>query len=274
MSTALAVCHGRFGRAALYSLNRPMATHAHREGHLIFHVDGPPAVVHVSGRPMPLFGRAAVAVNPWEPHDFRPGSSRECSVFLILYISPAWFHEAARGRAASLSFGRAGLDASGSFAASIADLATLLSGFGPIEALGGRLQELTLACFEASWLGADGPRPAAPRASDFRVRKSIRLLSERLGEEIALDEVAREAGLSRPHFYKLFRRETGLTPNLFLNTLRMERATLGLAASARSVTEIAYDLGFSSQSCFTRFFAANVGMPPSDYRRVARLLNA
>ena len=38
MSRALSVYHGRFGRATLYELNRPMTTHAHREGHLIFYV--------------------------------------------------------------------------------------------------------------------------------------------------------------------------------------------------------------------------------------------
>ena len=43
MSRALAVFHGRFGRATVYQLNRPFNVHAHREGHLIFHVGGAPA---------------------------------------------------------------------------------------------------------------------------------------------------------------------------------------------------------------------------------------
>ena len=97
---------------------------------------------------------------------------------------------------------------------------------------------------------------------------------ERLGGGIELDDVARDAGLSRPHFYKLFRRQTGITPNLYLNTLRMEKASESLTETGRSVTEIGYDLGFSSQSGFTRFFASNVGMAPSDYRRVAHRLQA
>ena len=40
MSRALSVYHGHFGRATLYELNRPMTIHAHREGHLIFYLDG------------------------------------------------------------------------------------------------------------------------------------------------------------------------------------------------------------------------------------------
>jgi transcriptional regulator GlxA family with amidase domain len=37
----------------------------------------------------------------------------------------------------------------------------------------------------------------------------------------------------------------------------------------KSVTDIGLELGFSSQASFTRFFATNVGIPPSEYRRVA-----
>jgi AraC-like DNA-binding protein len=79
--------------------------------------------------------------------------------------------------------------------------------------------------------------------------------------------VAREVGLSRPHFYKLFRAQMGVTPNIYLNTLRMERAILRLAESEAAVSEIGLDLGFSSQASFSRFFIANGVVPPSAYRR-------
>ena len=51
MSRALSVYHGPFGRATLYELNRPMTTHAHREGHLTFYVGGGDARVPVLGTP-------------------------------------------------------------------------------------------------------------------------------------------------------------------------------------------------------------------------------
>ena len=54
MSIAHAVAHGAFGRACLYELDRPMVPHAHREGHLIFHVSGPVASVVVDGKTLPL----------------------------------------------------------------------------------------------------------------------------------------------------------------------------------------------------------------------------
>ena len=59
---------------------------------------------------------------------------------------------------------------------------------------------------------------------------------------------------------------------MFLNTLLMERALESLAPSETPAAEIGFDLGFSSQSGFTKFFAANAGMAPSDYRRAAHVV--
>ncbi|MEO1113580.1 MAG: helix-turn-helix domain-containing protein [Pseudomonadota bacterium] len=53
--------------------------------------------------------------------------------------------------------------------------------------------------------------------------------------------------------------------------MRAEQAISDLMTTDKSVTEISYDLGFSSQASFTRFFSSNVGIPPSDYRRVAHV---
>ena len=50
MSDSLAVFHGHFGRVCLYNMDRGMVPHGHREGHLIFHVQGPPGTVMVDGK--------------------------------------------------------------------------------------------------------------------------------------------------------------------------------------------------------------------------------
>lgn len=274
MSRAVSVYHGRFGRATLYQLNRPMTTHAHREGHLIFHVRGAPGAVTVCGRRYEFRSGIGMAVNPWEPHDFLPDDLGAGALYLVLYINPGWFL-AGDGSAPVLRFGRTEVEITPTVARSIERVVSLLLGGRSLKLFDGSLYELCGSSFEQSWhhVGSDLPRVRADEPIiDFRVRKSMRLLSEQLGGDIELDAVAREAGLSRPHFYKLFRRQTGVTPNLYLNTLLMERAIEVLTQSRKSVTDIGFDLGFSSQSGFTRFFAANVGMPPTDYRRVAQVL--
>ena len=54
----------------------------------------------------------------------------------------------------------------------------------------------------------------------------------------------------------------------------MEKAIEALTETTDSLAEIGFNLGFSSQSSFSRFFAINVGMAPSDYRRVAHVVHA
>ncbi|MGI9483314.1 MAG: helix-turn-helix domain-containing protein [Hyphomicrobiales bacterium] len=138
----------------------------------------------------------------------------------------------------------------------------------------GYLYELTRECYDQSWqwISSDnGLRSDWSSVRDFRIRRSIRLMRERIGDEIALDQVAQDSGLSRPHFFKLFRQNIGVTPNIYMNTLRMESSIDRLTSTSDTITSIGLDLGFASQASFTRFFTANVGIPPTDYRRATLL---
>ena len=186
-------------------------------------------------------------------------------------MNPDWF---APGVGETLPrFGRSEFARTPALDAQIRRVSALVYAGQRLTALDCELRSLIHACYEESWRQKDVGESRCPtQAIDFRVRKSMRLMEKSLGADIELDAVARGAGLSRPHFYKLFRTQTGLTPNLYVNTLLMEQAIHKLVGSGISVADIGYDLGFSSQSGFTRFFAANVGMAPTQYRRVAHVL--
>jgi AraC-like DNA-binding protein len=270
MSRALAVFHGRFGRATVYQLNRPFNTHAHREGHLIFHVGGSPASIDVSEARWELTDDAVVAVNPWEPHNFVPTDYVNGAIFFVLYVNPEWFAPDA-ARAHSLRFGRNFFKRTVTLDRHIRRTAALVCGAPSLSSLDCELRHLIDSCYDESWQRSEPVQDTrnATAVTDFRVRKSM---SESPGAEIELDSIAREAGLSRPHFYRLFRTQTGVTPNLYLNTLIMEQALDALVATEVPIADIGFDLGFSSQSGFTRFFAANVGMAPTEYRRAAKVL--
>ncbi len=272
MSRAIAAFHGRFGRATLYQLNRPFNVHAHREGHLIFHLGGADGRVDVDGRACPVTSESVVAVSPWEPHNFIPSDLETGGLFFIFYVDREWF--APGGGGERLCFATPFIKRTPLLDRQIRAAAATLSAGERLGELDGELRGLIDACYEESWRQTDQPteRRALDGVTDFRVRKSIRLLEEAPVADIELDAVARESGLSRPHFYKLFRTQTGLTPNLFLNTLLMERALDKLVRSEAPVAEIGFDLGFPSQSGFTKFFASNVGMAPTDYRRAAHVL--
>lgn len=271
MSSAVAVFHGAFGRVCLYSMDRRMAPHGHREGHLIFHVEGPPGQLIVEDRAWPLSAGQAVAISPWQAHYYAPVTDCAPTLALVLYIRQGWFLEAARQVSASLSFGRVGIEVTRHLMRLVLETTRVMLDPDMDDPLQeDRLCALTQAAYDQSWQWTErGTAFTGPwRAGrDFRIRKALRLLQDSLGEEIELNLVAREVGLSRPHFYKLFRTQVGLTPNLYLNALRMERAIERLAGSQAGVADIGYDLGFSSQASFSRFFISNGVVPPSAYRR-------
>lgn len=275
MSSAVAVRHGRFGRAAIHRMDKPMVLHAHREGHLIFKLDGSSATCVVEGRPQAINGRTAAAVSPWQPHRFMPDDPGQGTCCLILYVDPMRFLEAGHRPSGALRFGRPQIEVTPEVARLCANVSDRLLAGGPVEvSLADEVFALTELCFEQSWQRpAAGDAPAGPdlRGADFRIRNSIALMRSRLGDELVLDRIARDAGLSRPHFFKLFRRSIGLTPNLFLNILKTERSVELLTTTDEPVTSIGFDLGFASQASFTRFFIANVGIPPTDYRRATLL---
>lgn len=272
MSRALAVFHGLFGRASVYQLNRPFNTHAHREGHLIFQVGGTPAWIRVNEDDHMLGEEAVVAVNPWELHNFAPTDVYDGALFFVLYVNAGWFSPHGSG-GRSLSFGCTRIARTAALARHVERAAALVCGAPSLTDLDGELRALIAACHEESWAQAKAALPRE-RVTDFRVRRSIQLMAEAIGAGVALDDIARRSGLSRPHFYKLFRAQTGLTPHLYLNTLLMERALDGVAARDAPMADIACELGFSSQSAFTRFFVGNVGMAPTEYRRAVKVLRA
>lgn len=276
MSDAIAVFHGAFGRVCLYLMDRKMAPHGHREGHLVFHVSGPPGQMVIDDQAYPISPTQAVAVSPWQAHYYEPITEKEPMLALVLYIRPGWFLEAARQVTASMRFGRNGVEVTDHLVRLVSETAHVMLDHDQLDPLlEDRLCTLTQAAYDQSWQWTErgaaftGPHPCG---RDYRIRNAIKLMQSAIGNELALNHIAREVGLSRPHFYKLFRAQVGLTPNLYLNALRMERAIEALSATEAPVSDIGYDLGFSSQASFSRFFISNGVVPPSSYRRSVQSL--
>jgi transcriptional regulator GlxA family with amidase domain len=78
--------------------------------------------------------------------------------------------------------------------------------------------------------------------------------------------VAAVACLSEAHFIRSFRTCFGETPHRYLQRRRVERAMFLLRETDRSVTDVCFDVGFTSLGTFSRTFRAIVGESPSDYR--------
>ncbi|MBX5441650.1 MAG: helix-turn-helix transcriptional regulator [Solirubrobacteraceae bacterium] len=81
--------------------------------------------------------------------------------------------------------------------------------------------------------------------------------------------LARVALMSESHFSRSFREAFGEPPHRYLQRRRVERAMALLRETDRSVTEICFDVGFSSLGTFSRTFREIVGESPTEYRRHA-----
>jgi AraC family transcriptional regulator len=110
----------------------------------------------------------------------------------------------------------------------------------------------------------DGGR--GPQVGDQRIRAAIDFIDANLGWSITLDELAAEADLSPGYFVTAFRQATGLPPHRYVLKQRVERAKLLLAEPDRTISQIALDVGFSSQSHLTSVFRRTTGMTPKGYR--------
>lgn len=85
----------------------------------------------------------------------------------------------------------------------------------------------------------------------------------------SLGDMGWRVGLSPSHFARKFRRSTGLSLCRFVNRRRILRS-LDMLKTDTSPAGVALDLGFSSQSHFTRIFSGLTGMTPAAYRRLVR----
>ncbi|RCS24216.1 AraC family transcriptional regulator [Phyllobacterium salinisoli] len=101
-------------------------------------------------------------------------------------------------------------------------------------------------------------------------RRCLELMRARLSEDISLDELAAEARLSPFHFARMFKQSVGLPPRVYLTRLRMEKACELLETTDLPVTEIAQEVGYSSNQVLARVFVKHQRMSPTDYRRAMR----
>lgn len=104
------------------------------------------------------------------------------------------------------------------------------------------------------------------------VTAAVAFLREHLHETVRMSDLVRHVGFSRARLFDIFKAQTGLTPNHYLQRLRVERAQSQLANTKLSITEIAHATGFSSGQYFSTVFARYTGLSPSSYRKTNRRL--
>ncbi len=100
------------------------------------------------------------------------------------------------------------------------------------------------------------------------LQQAISTVEEYICEsEFETQTLADELGMSRMNLHRKMKALTGQTPSQFICTIRLKRAVQLIKKHSGNVTEIAYEVGFSSSSYFTKCFRAEFGIAPSEYAK-------
>lgn len=107
--------------------------------------------------------------------------------------------------------------------------------------------------------------PIAAGSERHAVTRVKAMLSERYAEDLSLDALATEAGLSPFQLIRAFRRETAMTPHAYLVDRRVQAARAKLRGGD-TLAAVAAATGFADQAHLSRAFKARVGVPPGAFR--------
>lgn len=103
-----------------------------------------------------------------------------------------------------------------------------------------------------------------------RISAAKMFIDDHYHTDIDLEQVSRQACLSRFHFHRLFRQVYKRTPHQYITRKRLDRAKF-LLSENKPVTEVCHEVGFESLGSFTSLFKKEMGFPPTYYRNMAWL---
>lgn len=104
------------------------------------------------------------------------------------------------------------------------------------------------------------------RLQDFYIRESLSFIEQNFQNDITVENIAEVCGLNRSYFGKIFKDSTGKTPQQFLLTYRMIKATELLKLTKLSIGDISNAVGYANQLHFSRAFKNVYGISPRDWR--------
>ena len=99
------------------------------------------------------------------------------------------------------------------------------------------------------------------------IEKACMFMEQHFTERIYLDEICRQAGLSKSALLRAFTKSKGITPYRYLETIRINEAKK-LLSDGVSLPDAAIRTGFSDQSHFTNYFTSFIGLTPGVYREI------
>ena len=135
-----------------------------------------------------------------------------------------------------------------------------------------RLADVVAALIVRGWVacGCGNATGWVQVLRDPRLAKAIYAMHQRPGVNWKVEDLAREAGLSRSLFAERFLAATGTTPARYLTELRMRLAVQYITHEGQALEKVAFSLGYQSLAAFSRAFKRITGQPPGALRATVR----
>jgi AraC-like DNA-binding protein len=273
LDESYALHEGAYGRCVVLELRNDLVAHAHAEASIAFWLGGARSDARVVGKVVEYSENTALGINPYESHDARLLDHSGPAIFLCFYISKPWLDQRRAVDGRPFYFANPQLPISPAMRQACWQVLDIV--VSPYherrEFIEDEVANLITAAIDASLvpLHAPGLGGATAPVIDHRLRDAIAYMRHHVGDPIVVDDVAGRVGLSRAHFFALFRDQLNTTPQVFWSAVKVEEAVRRLVQKSEPLTTMALDLGFSTPGNFSRFFKDHMGVTPSHYRKVS-----
>lgn len=97
--------------------------------------------------------------------------------------------------------------------------------------------------------------------------KAVKYIEANYGSDISVDKISAMLYVSTPHFIRVFKQHTSMTPHQYLENYRMLKARILLCNTQLAISEIAEAVGYKNTSNFISHFKKHKGVTPAEYRK-------
>ncbi|HEY5823146.1 MAG TPA: helix-turn-helix transcriptional regulator, partial [Cyclobacteriaceae bacterium] len=105
-----------------------------------------------------------------------------------------------------------------------------------------------------------------PSLDEKFLQKAKAIVEKNIGDtSFGVEQMADEIHLSRAQLFRKLKAITGISPNEFINDIRLEKAAVLIQAKADILTQISYAVGYNEQSYFAKRFRKKFGVSPREY---------
>lgn len=109
--------------------------------------------------------------------------------------------------------------------------------------------------------------PETAFANVNRLAHVAQYINKHLHRSLQIKELADEACMSEPNFYRTFKQTFGMTPVDYINQQRLALASQLLRTTSRSLEDISMECGFNNLTYFMKLFRREIGSSPTQYRK-------